>query len=287
MAEAQFGDPPVPYAWLALGSQARQEQTARSDQDHALLLSNEVQPEHDAYFKQLATFVSDGLHACGYEYCPGEVMATTDKWRQPLAKWRTYFDGWIQEPQPKALMHSSIFFDMRHLHGDDDLTRRLRADVLDQCKNNSIFLASMTVNALKFEPPLGFFRQFVLEKRGDHADTLDLKHNGVVPAVDIARIHTLARGIDAVNTKERLDALETSGGIAASDAANLRDAFEFISMVRLRHQAQQIRAGKEPDNFVPPDSLSDFERRHLKDAFKVVSRMQSALEQRYQTSFIS
>ncbi len=287
LAETQLGDPPVPYAWLTLGSQARQEQTAHSDQDHALLLADAVEPGHDAYFEQLATFVSDGLHACGYAYCPGEVMATTDRWRQPLATWRSYFDEWIQEPHPKALMHASIFFDMRHLRGDAGLTRRLRGDVLDQCKNNSIFLASLTVNALKFEPPLGFFRQFVLKKHGDHGDTLDLKHNGVVPAVDIARIHALAHGIDAVNTTDRLDALETTGGIAASDAANLRDAFEFIAMVRLRHQAHHLRAGNEPNNFVPPDSLSDFERRHLKDAFKIISRMQSALEQRYQTSFIS
>jgi CBS domain-containing protein len=107
-----------------------------------------------------------------------------------------------------------------------------------------------------------------------------------VPVVDIARIHALAQGIDAVNTNDRLATLADTGGMNAADAANLRDAFEFISMVRLRHQAQQLRVGEEPDNYVAPETLSDFERRHLKDAFKVVSRMQSALEQRYQTSFI-
>ena len=133
---------------------------------------------------------------------------------------------------------------------------------------------------------MGFFRQFVLQKHGDQAKTLDLKHNGVVPVVDIARIYALAHGIGAVNTTERLAALADAGGMNASDAANLRDAFEFISMVRLRHQAKQLRAGEEADNYVAPDTLSDFDRRHLKDAFKVVSRMQSALEQRYQTSFI-
>ena len=287
IAEAECGPPPVPYAWLALGSQARREQTAHSDQDNALVLADDVDlSAHDDYFRSLAQFVSDGLNACGYDYCPGEVMATTDRWRQPLAQWLTYFRNWIQEPAPKSLMHSSIFFDMRHLHGDASLTAALRERVLDQTQSNSIFLASLTANALNFEPPLGFFRRFVLEKHGEHAKTLDLKHNGVVPIVDIARIRALAYGTDAVNTTDRLDALADAGAMNASDAANLCDAFEFISMVRLRHQAQQLRAGSEPDNYVAPETLSDFERRHLKDAFKVVSRMQSALEQRYQTSLI-
>ena len=287
LAEAELGPPPAAYAWLALGSQARCEQTAHSDQDNALVLSDEADREtRDGYFSALAQFVSDGLDACGYDYCPGEVMATTDRWREPLAQWHRYFRAWIQEPASKSLMHASIFFDMRHIYGDVTLTKALRRRVLEQTQSNSIFLASLTVNALNFEPPLGFFRQFVLQKHGDQAKTLDLKHHGVVPVVDIARIYALAHGIDAVNTNDRLAALADTGAMNTSDAANLRDAFEFISMVRLRHQARQLRAGEAVDNYVAPETLSDFERRHLKEAFKIVSRMQSALEQRYQTSLI-
>jgi CBS domain-containing protein len=288
LAEARLGAPPVPYAWLALGSQARREQTAHSDQDNALLLDDAFDADaHDAYFQDLAAFVCDGLDACGFVYCPGEVMATTDRWRQPLAAWKKTFDGWITEPRPKALMHTSIFFDLRAVYGEMGLGRELRRFFLDASESNSIFLASLSVNALDFKPPLGFFRQFVLEKKGEHADTLDLKHKGVVPIVDLARVHTLAHGLDAVGTEERLDRLAaTKGTLSAEDAANLRDAHEFIAMTRLRHQAEQIKRGEAPDNYVAPDALSPFERRHLKDAFKIVSRMQSALEQRYQTSFI-
>ena len=88
LAEEQLGPPPVPYAWLAAGSQARSEQTAKSDQDNCLLLHDSYQPEnHGEYFQALAKFVCDGLDACGYVYCPGEMMAQTDQWRQPLATW--------------------------------------------------------------------------------------------------------------------------------------------------------------------------------------------------------
>ncbi len=282
LAESKFGSPPVPYAWIVAGSMARFEQTALSDQDNALLLSDEVRPEHDEYFKNLAEFVCDGLNECGYVYCPGDIMAMTDKWRQPLATWRKYFDGWIDEPEPKALMLSSIFFDMRAIYGDNELFQKLNRHVLAKSGKNGIFLAFMTSNALTHRPPLGFFRNFVLIKDGEHNHTLDLKHNGVVPIIDLARIYALAGGIKEVNTDERLK--EVAGGqLSKVGAADLRDAFEYISNVRLAHQANAVKKETKPDNFVSPKELSHFERNHLKDAFALVRTMQASLVQHFQT----
>ena len=81
MAEQELGPPPVPYAWMAAGSQARREQSSHSDQDNALLIADHMKPEDDAYFAALARIVNDGLNACGYVYCPGNVMASNPKWR--------------------------------------------------------------------------------------------------------------------------------------------------------------------------------------------------------------
>ena len=100
MAEAKLGPPPVPYVWMAGGSQARHEQSSHSDQDNALLLSDDFKPEHDKYFAALATFVSDGLDGCGFVYCPGNAMATNPEWRQPLKVWLGYFTRWIESPDP-------------------------------------------------------------------------------------------------------------------------------------------------------------------------------------------
>jgi CBS domain-containing protein len=283
LAEAQLGPPPVPYAFLAAGSMARFEQTALSDQDNGLLLSDDFRPdEHDEYFQALGKFVSDGLDACGYEYCRGEIMATTPKWRQPVARWKSYFDHWIDEPEPKALMHSSIFFDMRAIYGDTTLFDELNRHVLQKSKENRIFLSFMVSNAMSLRPPLGLFRNFVLIRGGENHKTLDLKHNGVVPIVDLARIYALADGIAAVNTRDRLE--EAAGGeVSRGGAADLREALEFIGGVRLAHQANAIRQGDAPDNFVSPAELSPFERSHLKDAFALIRSMQSTLEQRFQT----
>lgn len=283
MAEAEFGPPPVSYAWMAAGSQARQEQTALSDQDNCMILHDDYDPAaHGDYFRKLAKFVCDGLNECGYVYCPGEMMAMTDKWRQPLSVWTRYFLGWIREPEPTALMLSSVFFDMRVIHGDAALFEKVQTVMAENCRNNHLFLAFMTTNALARRPPLGFFRNLVLISGGDHDHTMDLKHNGIVPIIDMARVYALSAGVGAVNTFDRLEAAFEARALSRDSASDLRDALEFIAMARLRHQAKLIREGKPADNFVPPDELSSFDRAHLKSAFAVVKSMQTALGAAYQ-----
>ena len=197
MAEAELGKPPVPYVWMAGGSQARHEQSSHSDQDNALLLSDEFKPEHDEYFAALAKFVSDGLNDCGFVYCPGNAMATNPEWRQPLKVWKEYFTRWIESPTPMSMMLSSIFFDLRPVTGSDELFKPLQKMILKKSQVNRIFLAHMMANAMKHRPPLGFFRQFVLERGGEHDETLDLKHRGIVPITDIARVLALSLGEEA------------------------------------------------------------------------------------------
>ncbi len=286
LKEAEIGPPPVPYAWICAGSQARREQTCHSDQDNGLIIDDAMAPEHAGWFEALARFVNDGLDACGFTYCPGEVMASNPKWRQTEAVWQGYFDRWINQPEPKALMLSSIFFDMRVVHGERRLLSNLRGRILEQTPKNQLFLGHMARNALSHRPPLGFFRDFVLVHDGQHDDTLDLKHSGLVPIIDMARLYALAEGLPEIGTTERLEAAAGTPSLSQGGGANLQDAFEFISRLRLEHQAARIQAGEAPDNYMSPARLSKLEREHLKDAFKVVQTMQATLELRYQTGRI-
>ncbi|MGI9332119.1 MAG: DUF294 nucleotidyltransferase-like domain-containing protein, partial [Gammaproteobacteria bacterium] len=257
LAERELGESPVAYAWLTGGSLARFEQTSHSDQDNCLLIDDTFEPSvHGDYFKRLSEFVCDALNACGYVYCPGEIMAKTAKWCQPAKVWKRYFQRWIEQPEPKAQMHASIFFDLRLLHGDASLFSSLRDYVRVKASKNHIFHAFMASNALTHEPPLGFFRNFVLVKDGEHDRTLDLKHSGVIPIVDLARVYALAGAVAAVNTLERLDAAAAAGTVSPAGSADLRSAMEFIGSLRLRHEANRIRDNLEPDNFVPPEELS-------------------------------
>ena len=279
LAEEKLGPPPVPYVWMAGGSQGRQEQTAISDQDNCLILDNAYLEEtHGAYFKALAEFVCDGLNDVGYVFCPGDMMAKTAEWRQPAKVWQNYFNKWIEQPEPKALMLCSVWFDLRPIHGTKSLFDDLHRIIVSRAKDNRIFQAYLVGNAMTHHVPLGFFKNFVMIRGGEHDSTLDLKHNGVVPIVDLARIHALANGVDEVNTFDRLRAVKAFPSISTQGASDLLDAFEFISITRLKHQVRQIRQGHAPDNFLHPESLSAFERTHLKDAFSVIKNLQSALE---------
>jgi CBS domain-containing protein len=279
LAEETFGPPPVPYLWLACGSQGRREQTGISDQDNCLILDDGAKPEHDAYFAKLAQFVSDGLDTCGFIYCPGDMMATNPRWRQPRRVWREYFAKWIAEPDEEAQMLASVMFDLRPISGDTRLFGNLQAETLEMARRNSIFVAHMVSNSLKHTPPLNLFRGFALIRSGEHKNMVDLKHSGVVPVVDLARVYALRGSIEAANTRERLEAAQEAGLMSDAGARDLIDAYDLIAETRLRHQAQQIRAGKKPDNFMAPGQLSELERNHLRDAFMVIKTMQSAVGQ--------
>ncbi|MBO9432962.1 cyclic nucleotide-binding/CBS domain-containing protein [Ruegeria sp. R13_0] len=277
LAEAELGPPPVPYLWLACGSQGRQEQTGVSDQDNCLILDDAVTEDDMAYFTQLAKYVSDGLDTCGYFYCPGDMMATNPRWCQPQHVWRDYFKGWIAKPNPEAQMLASVMFDLRPIGGAFELFADLQADTLNAANSNSIFVAHMIGNSLKHTPPLGLLRGFATIRSGEHRNTLDLKHNGVVPVVDLARIYSLQGKLPEANTRARLKAAEAAGVLSPSGARDLLDAYDLIAETRLEHQVALVKSGEKPDNYLPPTNLSDFERSHLRDAFVVVKTMQSAV----------
>jgi len=277
LAEKELGAPPVPYLWLACGSQGRQEQTGVSDQDNCLILDDTATPEHMSYFTELAKFVCDGLDVCGYVYCPGDMMATNPRWCQPLSVWKQYFQRWIAKPDPEAQMLASVMFDLRPIGGTASLFEDLNQNTLGAASKNSIFVAHMISNSLKHTPPLGLLRGFATIRSGEHKNQLDMKHNGVVPIVDLGRIYALQGQLGEVNTRARLEAAEKSNVLSRSGAADLLDAYDLIAETRLQHQAELIKQGQDPDNYLRPSSLSDFERSHLRDAFVVVKTLQSAI----------
>ncbi|WP_341504030.1 DUF294 nucleotidyltransferase-like domain-containing protein [Gallaecimonas sp. GXIMD4217] len=279
LAEAELGPPPVPYCFLALGSMARDEQLIVTDQDNALILDNSFNAEqHDTYFQALAKFVSDGLAACGYKYCDGGIMASNPQWRLTLEQWKERFSQWINEPDPQALLNSSIFFDLDGVWGKLEWAKQLQKFIAKNAKANNRFLANMARNARNRTPPLGFFKGFVMEQDGRHRNTINLKRRGTAPLADVIRVHALAAGSTAQNSFERLEDIQGAQLLPPGKAQDLSDALEYISMVRIRHQALDIAAGEEPDNNIEPDNLSTFERRNLKEAFQVLDKAQAYLK---------
>lgn len=285
LAEEKLGPPPIQYCFLALGSMARDEQLIVTDQDNAIILDNSFDHDkHNAYFEALATFVCDGLAACGYSYCTGGIMATNPEWRKTRHEWEQCFADWIDNPKPQALLNSSIFFDLGGVWGRLRWAKQLNGFIVRRARNSPRFLACLARNAINRTPPLGFFKDFVMEKDGRHNNSINLKRRGTAPLADLIRVHALAVGSRSQNSLERLDDIIDSGILPPGRAQDLRDAMEYISLVRIRHQALDVEEGQDPDNSIEPENMSDFERRNLKDTFQILSKAQNFVKYRYQAT---
>ncbi|WP_186175731.1 DUF294 nucleotidyltransferase-like domain-containing protein [Vibrio jasicida] len=285
LAEQELGPAPIPYCLLAMGSMARDEQLIVTDQDNALILDNSYEPsEHGQYFEQFAKFICDGLAECGYTYCSGDIMATNPEWRKTRSEWEACFANWIDDPTPERLLNSSIFFDLLGVHGRVKWAEQLSGFIVRRAKKNNRFLACMAYNAIRRTPPLGFFKDFVMEKDGRHRNSINLKRRGTAPMADLIRVHSLAIGSRSQNSFERLDDINNAGILPKGRGMDLKDAMELIYMVRIRHQALDIENGEEPDNNIEPEHMSEFERRNLKAAFQILSNAQNFIKFRYQRS---
>ncbi len=283
LADAKLGPPPMAYAFVCFGSQARMEQTAYSDQDNALILARDPNEREARYFAEWARFVCDGLAAAGWRLCPGDIMATNPRWSVSLETWQGYVTAWVTAPTPEAVLNAAVFFDSRHLHGDATLTRRYRQWSLSQAAAHPLFLGQLAANGTEFKPPIGFFRRFVVEKDGEHRDRLDLKGRGVTPVIELARVLALSEELDVTNTFDRLRALGPTPALAPDDALDLSVALEYVGYYRLQHQRRQIERGADPDNYLDPNELSRLERDNLKRAFLAISAHQDGLKRRYNT----
>jgi len=290
MAAARHGITAPPVI-LVFGSLARRDQTTVSDQDNGFLLPDPApaapagQPSMIDGLQIMADDFAYILNSAGYVFCGGDIMARNPDWRKTAADWRATFRRWMTVPDPKSVLHTTIFFDMRAVGPLDtdqaQAVRDLQADITAAAKDSPIYLAHLAADCARAQVPLGFFRQFVLSRDKAHKDRLDLKHQGTAPIVDLARLYALAAGSVEVDTIARLGDAAASGLLSEADANDLSDAWRFITLQRLKWQADRIRRGQAPDNFIDPKYLSHFDRDHLRDAFQIVSRAQQAAQLKF------
>jgi CBS domain-containing protein len=285
LAEDRFGEPPVPYCWIVFGSEGRKEQTFKTDQDNALIYHDPTDPEMEKaaqeYFRDFTLFVRDGLLKCGFPPCPADFMATNPMWRQPLHVWRKYFTNWISTPTSEAVLNTVTFFDFRAVYGETRLLDWLKDFTLSMAKDSKIFLGYIANLAIKNMPPIGFLKTFVVEKSGEHKDKLNMKIKGLAPLVDIMRLFALEKGIRETSTIERINVLRDKHTIVKEYADELIHAFEFIMMIRIQLQFEQIKEGKEINNFINPNNLSNLEKRIAKETFQLISKIQDLIIERY------
>lgn len=274
LAVAGEGEPPAPFAWLALGSLARREGVPSSDVDCAIAWDgDDGDPTVRAYVQRVAVRVLDGLQACGLRADPKGATAAHRLFARSIDAWGAAIDSWFDDPtQEKALILVSIVGDSRPVwgvHRAEPLAAHIAA-----ARTRPGLLRLMARFALSHRPPTGFLRDLVVEHSGAHKGALDIKHGGLLPIVDLARWAGMAAGATAISTRERLRAAREARVLSDEDGRVLEEAFSLVSGLRLEHQVEQVRAGLPPDNHLRPDTLTPLTRSYLKDAFRAVAGVQ-------------
>jgi CBS domain-containing protein len=263
-----------------MGSEGRKEQTLKTDQDNAIIIEDvnaASRQEVMEYFTAFGELVCNWLDEAGYALCKGDVMAKNPKWCQPLGTWKKYFSEWIHKAEPEALLQASIFFDFRGAYGDMTLIDGLRRHLFNSLDGWPGFFRHLTENALFFTPPIGFFRNFLVESKGEHRDTFNIKA-AMQPVVDYARIYALRHRIDETNTFERLNQLLSQKKISAQEHNELNTAYSYLMQQRFVTQVKAvITENSDPDNYVNPKTLSQIEQTMLKEIFKRIEKFQAKL----------
>uniref|UniRef100_UPI004049CD13 DUF294 nucleotidyltransferase-like domain-containing protein n=1 Tax=Flavobacterium sp. TaxID=239 RepID=UPI004049CD13 len=277
--------PPARFAWFAIGSQGRREQLLLSDQDNAIIFEDIVEENYDyvkEYFLRLAAQVNEHLEVIGYEKCPANMMASNPKWCLSLSEWTHQFNEWIQKPGENGILMCTIFFDFDCVDGDVDLMDALAHSIFEKSKNNTLFLAYLGADALKNPPPLGFFRQFLVESDGEHKDTFDVKSRAILPLVDAARLLCLDLGIKGINNTflryKKLVELEPQNADVYEACA---EAFNTLSKFRTEEGILSNSNGR----FLNLNDLSKSDKVKLKNAFAPISDIQEVIKNRFQLTY--
>lgn len=272
LAMGDIGPEPVPWAWVALGSQARREQGLITDQDHTLFYA-EGGAVHDAWFADLADRVVTTLEACGIPRCPSGVMASEAKWRAETRARVEEIKHATWEHDRGAALFAGIALDHRQIAGDLDVTAGLE-EIRRAATANHGFVVRSGELAVAQQIPIGFFGNLVVRDIGDHQGVLNIKSGGIHPVIELGRFFALRSDSAAVGTIERVRHASRAGVLDEEDAEGLVEAFALLVEVRLRHQVDNWRKGAPPDNLIDPVTLGPLARAQLKDAFGIIREVQ-------------
>lgn len=270
--------------WLVLGSEGRGEQMLPSDQDSAIILPNELEPEAEQRIAELTEAVSLSLHEVGYELCPAGVMSSRPKWRRSLEDWKREVGRWIETPTPQAILEAQIFFDFRTLYGSTAQADELRHWILERLKSHSTLLNYMARSACETPPPLSFFGKFVVEKSGDRKNQFDIKKRALLPLVDAARVLAYDRGMPyAAGTYDRYQWLAERDAEHSNLYKDAADAYAFFLKQRALAGVYQQDSGR----YIQPDRLHRMERQSLRNGFNIIEKVQSHLRSHFHLAYFS
>jgi PAS domain S-box-containing protein len=254
----ELGKPPVEFAFICMGSVGRGEETLLTDQDNAIIFGDtdkQKEPRIRKYFELLGKRVCDSLNDIGYSSCKGNIMASNPQWCQPISMWENYFSKWISEPDPRNLLDAMIFFDLRFIYGNSELTEKLTNTIETLIHSNQGFIYHLAQNTSGIKIPQIGSMNFISDKS---SEMIDLK-NAVNLIMMFARTYSLANNVKKTNTLARLKELNAKGILNDGSFSEIKYAFEFLMGLRLKNQVSLLNKKSALSNLQNLKDLPEIE----------------------------
>lgn len=255
------------FVWIHMGSLGRKEQVLATDQDNALIYIK----KHSIKF---VDNINKALAKVGIPECPGNYMASNEKWNKDLSSWKNYFKNWFNNPTANNARYLSIFLDMRPVFGNENIYKELIESLRSNVTNRAI--QALAHDAIHIEPPIGIFGIRGLNKG------VDLKTYGIYPIVNGIRVLAVDNNIfEVTNTKERLEMLNDTGVISNEMCHDLLESYGFLQDLRLKNQSIAILNQSKENNLISVKQLRKIDLLILKETLKIVSSFQKLLMKKY------
>lgn len=213
---------------VVMGSEGRAEQLLKTDQDNALILSDDVPLETGLEAMQCFT---TALLDFGYPLCPGGVMASNRQWCQHQKDWLAELRQTRLEGTPEQLLRVAILADAWPVAGDSALFAPVLDSLVAFGRDCEHWMTEIATATLQFDTPLTFLGQLKT-----HGTFLDIKRGGVFPIVHGTRALALREGIQARGTVARLKALKQQDVLDGRLVNNVIESFELFLSMRLSQQ---------------------------------------------------
>ena len=259
------------FTWLALGSNGRREAVLSSDIDSAAAFRDDVPEAGIARYREVFAEIDGVLAAAGLVSDSHGATARRPAFSRTNAAWREAALRWRADPvDDQGAMMTSLLVDGRPIHGDPGLPAAVRVfGELRRHPGTMRLLLTASLQTRARTPRRTLFHR---------GDDVDLKHDALLPIVNIARWAALAVGSTALATTERLHAAAGSVILPAEQAHNLAEIVEILQRLRLRYQLVALGRGEPPSDVIARDRMSAIDRGVVAEAAREIAAVQRRMD---------
>ena len=271
---------------VVMGSEGRAEQILRTDQDNALIISDDCSISEEK-LREFTHLFTETLVDFGFPRCEGNIMVSNSYWCRKQSDFKELIYEWVNSPSGDNFMNIAIFYDALCVSGDIEIIKELKNYLFKISSNSQSFYTNFARVINSFDVPLGFFDGFVFNSKDEkHKDEIDIKRGGIFIIVQGIRSLSIQNRVLNTNTIKRINSLKELKVLDDESAKELIMAFNILNSLKLKASLEKLDKKEKIDNFVNPNRLTIMEKDLLKESFKIVNKLKKRLENHFKLNYV-